>query len=57
MRSLLWRAVTSEVAQGHVELATESEVVSVIVTYQRVVELREIHCKEWSRVAALIVAC
>ena len=35
----------------------ESGVVSVVVTYQRVVELHGICCKEWSRVAVLIVAC
>ena len=57
MRSLLQRVVASEVVQGHVELVAESGVVSVVVTCQRVVELRGIHCREWSRVAALIVAC
>ena len=48
--------MASEVAQGHVELAVESEVVSIIVTCQRVVELHGIHCREWSRVAAPVVA-
>ena len=54
---MLWRVVAPEVVQGHVELVAESGVVSVVVTCQRVVELRGICCREWSRVAVLVVAC
>ena len=35
----------------------ESGVVSVVVTCQRVVELRGIRYREWSRVVAIIVTC
>ena len=47
----------SGVVQSHVEFVAGGGVVSVVMTYQRVVELRGIHCREWSRVAALVVAC
>ena len=39
------------------ELVAESGVVSIVGTCHRVVELHGIHCREWSRMAALIVAC
>ena len=39
------------------EFVTESGVVSIIVTCQRVVEPREIHYREWSRVVAIVVTC
>ena len=52
---MLRRVVASEVVQGHVELVAESGVVSVVGTCQRVVELHEIRCREWSRRAALVV--
>ena len=48
--------MASEVAQGHVELAAESGVMSIVVTCQRVVELRGIRRREWSRVVAITVA-
>ena len=51
---MLRRVVTSGVVQGHVELVAESGVVSIVRTCQRVVELHEIHCREWSRRAALL---
>ena len=47
--------MTSGVVQGHVELDVESGVMFVVGTCQRVVELHEIHCREWSRRAALVV--
>ena len=37
------------------EFVTESRVVSIVVTCQRVVEPHEIRCREWSRVVAIIV--
>ena len=49
--------MASGVVQGHVELVAESGVVSVVGTCQRVVELHGIHCREWSRRAALVVTC
>ena len=39
------------------ELVAESGMVSVVGTCQRVVELHEICCREWSRRAALVVTC
>ena len=41
----------------HVEPVVESGVMSVVVTRQRVVEPREICCREWSRVVAIVVTC
>ena len=54
---MLQRVVALGIVQGHVELIAESGVVSVVGTCQRVVELHEIHCREWSKMAALVVAC
>ena len=48
-RSLLRRVVASEVVQGQVEFVTESGVVSVVATCQRVVELEEcsgVRCRD-----------
>ena len=42
----------SGVVQGHVELVKESGVVSVIATWQRVIEPGE-----WSGVVAIVVTC
>ena len=47
--------MASGAVEGHVEFVTESGVVSIIGTCQRVVELHEIHCKEWSRRVALVM--
>ena len=41
--------------QGHVEFVMESGVVSVVVTYQRVVGLHGTYYREWSGVVAIIV--
>ena len=54
---MLRRVVALGVVQGHVELVTESGVVSVVGTCQREVELHGIRCNEWSRMAALVMAC
>ena len=51
---MLWRVVASGVVPGHVELVAESGVVSIVRSCQRVVELHEIHYREWSRRAALV---
>ena len=54
---MLQRIVASGVIQGHMEFVTESGVVSVVATCQRVVEPRGIRYREWSRVVAIVVTC
>ena len=54
---MLWRVVALEVVQSHVEFAMESRVVSVVASYQRVVEPCRIYRREWSRIVAIVMTC